>query len=66
MKSVEDQHHEAASAANKCARDLRRIRREIADLEYVVREQADTTRDQFLTDVADDLKRIADFRPEAA
>jgi phage host-nuclease inhibitor protein Gam len=63
--TVEDQHYEAASAANKYARDLRRIRREIANLEHEVREQAHTTRDRYLEDVADDLKRIADFEPEA-
>jgi hypothetical protein len=48
---------ELEKAADQVAR-LRRIERDIRELEFTVREQADTTRDQFLVDLADDLKRI--------
>ena len=48
------------------SRRLRRARRELSDLEFTVREQADTTRDQFLADIADDLKRILAITREGA
>lgn len=55
---VEGEHRARLMAANEAGMRLRRIERDLRNLEETIREQAAGEQDGYLLSVADDIRRI--------
>jgi hypothetical protein len=58
LMMVDAEHRDRLMAANEAGMRLRRIERDLRNLEETLREQASGSQDGYILSVADDIRRI--------